>query len=87
VKLTTEIGQEIEYVVEPLITHKGATNKIKLNQLEAEQSKYILVVNEYPDVFPEELPGMPPDPDIKFIIELLSDIDPIYKRPYRMSTQ
>jgi hypothetical protein len=38
VKLTTEVGQEIEFVAELLITHKGATNQIKLNQLEAEQS-------------------------------------------------
>jgi hypothetical protein len=36
VKLTMEDGQEIEYIAEPLITHKGATNKIKLNRLEAE---------------------------------------------------
>jgi hypothetical protein len=27
---------EIEYIAELLITHKGATNPIKLNQLEAE---------------------------------------------------
>jgi hypothetical protein len=37
-KLTTEVEQEIEYVVEPLITHKGTTDQIKLNWLEAEQS-------------------------------------------------
>jgi hypothetical protein len=36
VKLTTEDGQEIEYIAEPLITQQGATNQIKLNQLEAE---------------------------------------------------
>jgi hypothetical protein len=35
VKLTTEDGQEIEYIAEPLITQQGATNQIKLNQLEA----------------------------------------------------
>ena len=29
------------------------------------------VVRDYPDVFPEELPGMPPDRDIEFLIELL----------------
>jgi hypothetical protein len=51
VKLTTEDEQEGEYVAEPLITHKGATNQIKLNQLEAEQSRDVHVVNEYPDVF------------------------------------
>jgi hypothetical protein len=32
VKLTTEDGQEGEYIAEPLITHQGATNQIKLNQ-------------------------------------------------------
>jgi hypothetical protein len=30
----------------------------------------IPVVYEYPDVFPDELPGMPPDRDIEFAIEL-----------------
>ena len=34
--------------------------------------------------FPEELPGMPPDRDIEFLIELLSGTGPISKRPYRM---
>jgi hypothetical protein len=32
--------------------------------------KDIPIVNEYPDVFPDNLPGMPPDRDIEFIIEL-----------------
>jgi hypothetical protein len=44
----------------------------------------IRVVQEYPDVFPEDLPGMPPDRDIEFIIELLPETPPISKRPYRM---
>jgi hypothetical protein len=35
-------------------------------------------------VFPEELPGMPPDRDIEFLIELLPRTPPISKRPYRM---
>ena len=29
------------------------------------------MVKDFPDVFPEELPGMPPDRDIEFLIELL----------------
>jgi hypothetical protein len=76
VKLTTEDGQEIEYIAEPLITHKGATNQIKLNRLEAEQNH---------DVFPEELSGMLLDHDIEFVIELVPRTAPIYKSPYRMS--
>jgi hypothetical protein len=44
------------------------------------------VVNEFPDVFLEELPGMPPDRDIEFVIELKPGTTPIYKTPYRMAT-
>ena len=42
------------------------------------------VVNEFLDVFPNDLSGMTPDHDIEFIIELLPGIGPIAKRPYRM---
>jgi hypothetical protein len=42
------------------------------------------VVQEYLDVFPEDLPGMPLDHDIEFVIELLRGTPPISKRPYRM---
>jgi hypothetical protein len=45
------------------------------------------VVCEYPDVFPEELPGMPPDRDIEFVIELIPGTAPIAQRPYHMNPQ
>jgi hypothetical protein len=44
----------------------------------------IPVVCEYPDVFPNELPGMPPDRDVEFVIELQPGTAPISKRPYHM---
>jgi hypothetical protein len=44
------------------------------------------VVNEFSDVFPKELPGMPPDRDIEFVIELKPGTTPIYKTPHRMAT-
>jgi hypothetical protein len=46
----------------------------------------VSLVNEFPDVFPGELPGMPPDRDIEFVIELKPGTTPIYKTPYRMAT-
>jgi hypothetical protein len=46
--------------------------------------KDIPIVCEFPDVFPDDLPGMPPDRDIEFIIELQPGTAPISKRPYRM---
>ena len=42
------------------------------------------VVCDFPDVFPEELPGMPPDRSVEFVIELVPGTAPISKRPYRM---
>jgi hypothetical protein len=46
--------------------------------------KKIQVVCEYADVFPNDLPGMPPDRDIEFAIELQPRTTPISKRPYGM---
>jgi hypothetical protein len=43
------------------------------------------VVHEYPDVFPNNLSGMPPDRAIKFKIELQPDTNLVYKRPYLMA--
>ena len=53
--------------------------------LEAKSLEEVPVVNEYPDIFPEELPGMPPDRDIEFVIDLVPGTAPIAKRPYRMA--
>jgi hypothetical protein len=53
-----------------------ATSGVKLED--------IPVICEYPDVFPDDLPGMPPDRDIKFIIELQPGTAPISKKSYRM---
>ena len=39
--------------------------------MEAKSLEEVLVVNEYLDVFPEELPRMPPDRDIEFVIDLV----------------
>jgi hypothetical protein len=69
-----------------VVTAKGVANRAKVNQLDASQGSEVPVVNEFPDVFPEELLGMPPDQDIEFVIELKSDTTPIYKTPYRMAT-
>jgi hypothetical protein len=45
----------------------------------------IPVVCEFLDVFPDDLPGLPQDRDVKFIIELESGTAPISRHPYRMA--
>ena len=42
------------------------------------------MVCEFPDVFPDELLGLPPDRDVEFKIELVLSTSPISRRPYRM---
>ncbi|MBC1350797.1 hypothetical protein HCX58_14365, partial [Listeria welshimeri] len=54
----------------------------RLNQITLEE---IPIVREYPDVFPDDLPGMPPKRDIEFRIDLVPETTPIHKRPYRMA--
>ena len=45
----------------------------------------IPVVCEFLNVFPKDLPGLPPDRDIEFTIELEPSTAPISWRPYRMA--
>ena len=77
VQLTHTDGTFVEYSAP-----QEESEVIKLNQVEAVEA--IRVVSEFPDVFPEELPGMPPNQEIEFVIDLVPETAPIYKRPYRM---
>ncbi|XP_057535375.1 uncharacterized protein LOC130813557 [Amaranthus tricolor] len=45
----------------------------------------IAVVNEFLDVFPDEIPGMPPQREIDFTIDLIPGTGPVSKAPYRMA--
>jgi hypothetical protein len=78
--LTSPEGERFEFVA----TLPSAAD-CAVNQLKASSMEDIRVVSEYPDVFPDDLPGMPPECDIEFIIDLLPGTAPIAKRPYRMS--
>ena len=55
-----------------------------VNQMNGATIDKTKVVNEFLDIFPDDLLGMPPDHDIEFIIELLPGTTPIAKRPYQM---
>jgi hypothetical protein len=79
VRLTKKDGTTVEFVATVQADQASMLSQMKVTALEE-----ILVVQELPDVFPEELPGMPPDRDIEFLIELLPETPPISKRPYRM---
>jgi hypothetical protein len=79
--------KELEFVAVPEVTAKRVANHVKVNQLDASHGSEVPVVNKFPDVFPEDLLGMPPDRDIEFVIELKLGTALIYKTPFRMTTQ
>ncbi|XP_076891960.1 uncharacterized protein LOC143543538 [Bidens hawaiensis] len=64
--------QGIVYMISVIISIKGK----ELNE--------IPVVSEYSDVFPEDLPGQPPDCEIEFRIHVIPGTTPIAKAPYRL---
>ncbi|KAI5341880.1 hypothetical protein L3X38_009755 [Prunus dulcis] len=45
----------------------------------------IPVVREFSNVFPEDLPGLPPHREIEFTIELIPETNPISQPPYGMA--
>ena len=79
VTLTTPEGKRIKF--KSNFESKGS----KLNSLKGVSMDSVPIVCEYPDVFPEELPRMPLDRDVEFLIDLLPGSGPIAKRPYKMS--
>ena len=60
---------------------------VRVHDIKAEAAtlQSVSVVNEFPDVFPEELPGLPPKRKIEFTIDVLLDTQPISIPPYRMA--
>jgi hypothetical protein len=79
VRLTKKDRTTVEFVAAVQVDQANMPSQTKVTALEE-----ILVVQEYLDVFQEELPGMPLDRDIEFLIELLPETPPISRRPYRM---
>jgi hypothetical protein len=79
IRLTKEDGTIVEFNAAIQADQVSLLNKVQGTSLNE-----IGIARKYPDVFSEDLPGMPPDRDIEFIIELLPVTPPISKRPYRM---
>jgi hypothetical protein len=65
----------------PVIAHIKAS----LHHVVERRLEDIHVVREFLDVFPEDLPGMPPERAIEFKIELQPGTASIAKAPYKMS--
>jgi len=49
------------------------------------EQKYMFVVQEFMDVFPDDIPGLPPKREIEFAIDLIPGAGPVSISPYRMA--
>ena len=65
----------LAYVSE--VSQGGVSNVVELDGIRA--------VRDFSDVFPDDLPGLPPQREIDFAIELAPGTEPISKAPYRMA--
>jgi hypothetical protein len=83
IELTSSKGQRFEVEV-------AVTTTIRLAAFLVDEKfggDNIRAVRDFPDVFLEELPGMPPDREVQFVIDLLPGTAPISKWPDRMSIE
>jgi hypothetical protein len=86
VKLVSLSGEEV--LVELVLSgpRKGSCHQVITAHIEEIKPSYTInVVSEFRDVFPEELPGMPPERKVEFAIEPILGTAPISKRAYRVS--
>jgi len=79
-----------------LLSSQGVAREIQLGaqcfiifthlELEKEEgTSTIPVVHEFEDVFPEEVPGLPPSREVEFSIDLVPGTGPVSMAPYRMA--
>jgi hypothetical protein len=85
VKLVSLSGEEV--LVELVLSgsRKGSCHQVTARIEEIKPSEAINVLSNFLDVFPKELPGMPPKRKVEFAIELIPGTAPISKRAYPVS--
>nr|GFC81074.1 putative reverse transcriptase domain-containing protein [Tanacetum cinerariifolium] len=64
---------------------KGNLKQLKTMKVNESKLKDIPVVREFPDVFPEDLSGLPPSREVEFRIDLIHGAMPVAKSPYQLA--
>jgi hypothetical protein len=79
-KLVSPLGEEVVTKLVSLEPRKEGCHQMAIDSKEADPLETIKVMSEFPDVFPKDLPGMPPERKVEFAIELIPGTAPISKR-------
>ncbi|GJS46536.1 putative reverse transcriptase domain-containing protein [Tanacetum coccineum] len=56
------------------------------NKLNEKRLEDVPVIRNFPEVFPEELPGLPPPRQVEFQIDLVPGVVPVARAPYRLAS-
>ncbi|GJR52362.1 putative reverse transcriptase domain-containing protein [Tanacetum coccineum] len=62
------------------VTTKEVEDKSKKKQLDN-----VPIIRDFPEVFPEDLPGLPQTRQVEFQIDLIPDVAPVARTPYRLA--
>ncbi|GJW09535.1 putative reverse transcriptase domain-containing protein [Tanacetum coccineum] len=73
-------GNRAEMAMPAQVTMKKAEDKSKEKRLEE-----VPIVQDFPEVFPEDLPGIPPTRQVEFQIDLIPGVAPVARAPYRLA--
>src|SRR3954469_25797614 len=80
IQLTHPSGKIVHFTSQGSEIQLYSLNEHPLPNLEG-----IPIVCDFPDVLPKELPGMPSDRCVEFIVDLATGTAPISRRPYRIA--
>nr|AAT39297.2 Gag-pol protein, putative [Solanum demissum] len=81
-------GRFISYLKARKLVSKGCIYhlvRVHDSSVEIPHFQSVPIVREFPKVFPDDLPGIPPEREIDFGIDLIPDTHPISIPPYRMA--
>jgi hypothetical protein len=84
-KFVSSLGEEVVTELVSPEPKKGGYHQMAIDKKEADPIEAIKVVSEFLDVFPKDLPGMPPKRKVEFVIELIPGTAPISKRDCMVS--
>nr|GEY17872.1 transposon Ty3-G Gag-Pol polyprotein [Tanacetum cinerariifolium] len=65
--------------------HTRISAKKEEDKSEGKQLKDVPIVGDFPEVFPEDLPGLPPARPVEFQIDLILGATPVARAPYRLA--
>nr|GEW33690.1 putative reverse transcriptase domain-containing protein [Tanacetum cinerariifolium] len=87
-KTTNNNAQGRAYMLRNRNAHRDlnvVTAQVMEQKSEDKRLEDIAVVKEFPDVFPEDLPGLPPVRQVEFQIDLIPRVAPVARTPYRLA--